>query len=452
MYRRAHHPQPLPCPSGGRARRGLCRLPLLTIGLLLTDACFRPDAPVGLACSPDGQCPPDQICNPRENTCLAAGAAYGIAAGLHHTCAWLNTGEFRCWGRGAEHQLADDTARSSGEERVRLADALGFEHAVIQIAAGGLHTCALLETGEVYCWGENGQGQLGAGHQTEEQRGLPGQAVSLGGAAVQIAAGAHHTCALLDDGQVRCWGRGDEGQLGQGDRNDIGDDERPSDAPPVSVGGTAIFIAARGNRSCAAIAVTRVACWGVSSVLPEPIGDDELPYPDGLVLVGGRVTQVAAGADHTCALLASGLVRCWGRGNEGQLGHGATTRLGDDEVVASLPVVPLPGSVVEIAAGELHTCAVLVQGELYCWGYNYSGQLGYGMTQAVGDNEAVVSQGPVILGERVAHVALGNFHTCALLAGGAVSCWGRGDDGQLGYGNRDDIGDDELPSLLEPLR
>ncbi|HWN68387.1 MAG TPA: chromosome condensation regulator, partial [Haliangium sp.] len=159
------------------------------------------------------------------------------------------------------------------------------------------------------------------------------------------AAGEKHTCALREDGRVRCWGTNDSGELGQGHREDIGDNELPSSLPDVEL--------------------------------------------------GSRAMQIAAQDDHTCALLEDGAVRCWGQNRSGELGQGHTQSIGDDELPASVDVVDVGGRVVEIAAGRYHTCALLEEGTLRCWGSNWAGQLGYGHTRLIGDNELPVSVSPV---------------------------------------------------------
>ena len=200
-----------------------------------------------------------------------------------------------------------------------------------------------------------------------------------------LLAGESHTCALLDTGKVRCWGRNDSGQLGYGHTQSLGDDE-----PLASVG--------------------------------------DVPLTDNGI-------QLAVGGHHTCLLLEGGAVRCWGRNDSGQLGYGHTQSLGDDEAVSSSGYVPFGGRAVELVAGFAHTCALLDTGKVRCWGHNAYGQLGYGHTRAMGDDELPSSAGDVDVGGSVRHLVAGAWHTCALLTTGAVRCWGRNDSGQLGYGH-----------------
>ena len=171
----------------------------------------------------------------------------------------------------------------------------------------------------------------------------------------------------------------------------------------------------------------------------QDIGDNETPAATGPVGLGPGRTAVAvsAGAAFSCAILDTGSVRCWGDGNQGQLGYGNTEDIGDNETPGSVGPVDLgPGrTAVAITTGQYHTCAILDDGQVRCWGYGP--HLGYGNTFSIGDNETPGSAGPVDFGPGRAAVTIsaGWGHTCAGLDDGTVRCWGRGDLGQLGYGN-----------------
>jgi cysteine-rich repeat protein len=332
------------------------------------------------------------------------GVVVQLAAGEYHTCALLETGAVRCWGFGMYGRLGYSNTSSVGDnETPATAGDVDVDGVVVQLAAGQEHTCALLATGAVRCWGVGSTGALGYGN-TNSVGGHPDHTpvtagdVDVGGVVVQLAAGWEHTCALLETGAVRCWGWGEDGRLGYGDTTTIGDTETPA-----------------------------------------TVGD---------VDVGGVVLQLAAGGYHTCALMETGAVRCWGRGSHGQLGYGDTINIGDDpdETPATAGDVDVGGIVVQLAAGEYHTCALMETGAVRCWGSGLYGRLGYGNTFNIGDNETPASAGDVNVGGFVAQLAAGWVHTCALLEMGAVRCWGSGFAGRLGYGNTFNIGDNETPA------
>lgn len=228
--------------------------------------------------------------------------------------------------------------------------------------------------------------------------GGPQQGAGPSQAAAFATIGGGHTCAVMTDGTMRCWGRGEFGQLGYGDRLSI--------------------------------------------------GDDEFAGAGGLVSVPGKVVSADAGEDHTCAVSDRGQVRCWGRNLRGQLGRGGRDNMGDDETVSEMSSVGLGERATAVAAGFAHSCAVTEQGNLFCWGANEAGQLGYGDTADYGllPGERPEDRGPVPLGAKAIGVAAGAKHTCALLEGGDVLCWGRGEAGQTGRGDRQSWG--ETPQRL----
>lgn len=383
------------------------------------------------------------------------GHAVQLAGGAHHTCAVLDTGEVRCWGLGDSGQLGHGNTSNIGDnEAPALVDTVDVGGAVVQITAGTEHTCALLDTGEVRCWGEGDAGRLGYGNTNDigdDETPASAGNVDIGGVAVQITAGAAHTCALLDTGMVRCWGQGSHGRLGYGNTGDVGDDEVPASAGTVDIGGTAVQIAAGELHTCALLDTGAVSCWGfgrdgrLGYGNTSDVGDDEAPASVGTVSAGGIAVQIATGGAHTCAVFDTGTLRCWG---SVALGYGRRYSLpiGDDEVPASVAPVSTGSTVVRVTAGFDHTCALLAGGRVRCWGEGYTGQLGYGNTNAVGDDEVPSAVGTVSVGGVVVDLVAGGFHTCALLDTDAVRCWGSARQGQLGYGNRIRIGDDEPPS------
>jgi alpha-tubulin suppressor-like RCC1 family protein len=139
-----------------------------------------------------------------------------------------------------------------------------------------------------------------------------------------------------------------------------------------------------------------------------------------------------AGSHHTCAIVGGGDVRCWGEGEDGRLGYGNVDDIGDTETPASVPPVALGGKAVAVSAGGAHTCAVLETGAVRCWGYGNDGQLGYGNGDSIGDTETPASVAPVVLGAKAVAISAGAYHSCALLETGRVRCWGYGAEGSLG--------------------
>lgn len=286
------------------------------------------------------------------------------------------------------------------------------------------------------CWGRNSDGELGRGNTTNANT-PPATDVNVGGVVTQVVTGWYHTCALLASGTVRCWGRNNDGQLGYAD---TADHLAPPDVD-VNVGGTVTQIAAGYAHTCALLSTGSVRCWGLNDSGQLGYGDIAAhpEFPPADVNVGGAVAQISAGSAHTCALLTTGGVRCWGEAGFGRLGYGGST----DLRAPSGTDVNVGGPVAQIVAGRLHTCAVLTTGSLRCWGAGLLGRLGYGNTTQVS-----VPSADVDVGGDVVQVSHNYEHTCAQLASGGVRCWGMGTRGRLGYGNTTTLGDNEVPSSV----
>jgi cysteine-rich repeat protein len=321
------------------------------------------------------------------------------------------------------------------------------------------HTCAR-RGDQIRCWGINEQGQLGVGSTAnvgDEKVDLPPVDVDPGGVALKVVTSRQHSCALLVDKSVRCWGLGDLLGRGNGKSDKIGD--APGEMPPkdpVVLGGPVADIVAGESHTCALLEgpAGAVVCWGTGTGTGYKnkgnVGLFETPASVGPVPLGGEVQQIAAGAGHTCALFKgpfAGKVRCWGSNDFGQLGLGHTDYIGDNEDPKDAPFLALDGPgdpVVRIHAGSIHSCALLSSGKLFCWGSNGQGQLGnWAGGSNVGDNEAPNPAGEVRVlevGDQVLGMAMGNSHTCARLAAGKVRCWGNGSDGALGSGNTSQLG------------
>ena len=376
-------------------------------------------------------------------------------AGGAHTCALSEDGRLRCWGLGTYGQLGYGDRDSVGDdELVSVMGDVDLGGSAAHIAVGWEHTCALLSSGDVRCWGRNSMGQLG--HGTGPQLDLVtsptlGPEVDIGGTVTELALGGEHSCALLDTGAVRCWGDGFYGQHGHETAQKIGHKESPASAGDVDVGGAVKQLSLGHQHTCALLTTGAVRCWGRGTAGrlgygdTKNIGVSEAPASAGDVDLGGTALQISAGAEHTCALLDTGSVRCWGDGRTGALGYADSAHIGDNESPASAGDVEVGGEVQQISAGGNHTCALLTTGAVRCWGRAKDGRLGYGDTENVGDDETPASAGDVPLGGEVQHIAASAASTCVLLVEGEVRCWGLGGWGQLGSGDTESVGDDELP-------
>ena len=332
---------------------------------------------------------------------------------------------------------------------------------ITQVALGDEHSCVLFNEGNIRCWGYNYYGQLGLGHRSnigDNEHPLSQGDVSVGERVLKLALGDRFTCALLESGNVKCWGHDDLGSLGLGHTVHMYD-QLPSSQGNIEFGTTAsvVDIDVGGYHACALFETGQMKCWGhnyygqLGYSHRHNLGDGETLDEVGFVDVGGRVTAFSLGSVHTCALLESGDVKCWGHNNWGQLGLGHTNDIGDDERPSSVASINLGGQALEITSGDSFSCVRLTTGQVKCWGLNSFGTLGLGRSGHIGDNETPDSIGPISLGSTVSQISSGSRSSCALLSGGHVRCWGHNDYGQLGLGHRDPVGYNDVPSTRRVL-
>jgi alpha-tubulin suppressor-like RCC1 family protein len=333
----------------------------------------------------------------------------GVSAGGEYTCVRLSDATMQCTGRNQFGQQGDGTQNN----RSTLAPIPNFA-GVSTAVAGDEFNCALMIDGTAQCWGLGEKGQRGDGSYLQYT--LQPSQVSGVTTAVALGAGYNHACVLLADATMRCWG---DNTLGQ-----VGDPTTTGTAMPVTVPGVTGVAAMTvgGFHTCAVMADHTVQCWGHND--QGQLGDGTYTDASTPVAVSGlsAVTTIAGGGSHTCAL-AAGAVYCWGNGYDGQVGQGA--------FVPSTTPVQVSGisTAVAIRTGWVHTCALLQDGSVWCWGSNALGQLGDGTMQG--------SATPVRVGGVAGAVGLtaGWFHhSCALLADASVRCWGENTWGQLGDG------------------
>ncbi len=354
-----------------------------------------------------------------------------LSAGVSHTCARTESGGVFCWGDDGDGQLGDGDDGGSAEPAPVAV--LGLSSGVAAIAAGSFHTCAITTSGSALCWGRDHVGQLGDGADDGAAEPAPVSVQGLDGEVAEVHAGDNFTCARDDAGLVRCWGTDSFGQLGDGADGGASHDTA---APAVALGVAVSTFVTGKSFVCAALEDDAIRCWGQGTLGQLGEGDAGGVSRSSPVALDGRaLVDITVGDTHSCALEDDGDVVCWGSDDAGQLGDGA-----DDGASALLPVdvVGLPGPAIHVRAGRDHTCALLTDGDVACWGSDAFGQLGSG--DGVG-GERVSPSLVAGLPERVVAVSSGLRFSCALLRSGRVYCWGEDDRGQLGNGV-----DDGLPS------
>jgi hypothetical protein len=313
--------------------------------------------------------------------CSTAPRPLRLSASMNHTCGINSSGALECWGN---YQPVTVTSLSTG---------------VVAVATRYNQTCAVTASGEAKCWGEIwGSNPAEPDHvlTPESVTGLSSSVVALDG-----------KCAVVSSGALECWGPPDR-----------------LAAVPMPGLSSGIVAFAGGSGSCVLTATGAVKCWGrdLEGELGDGTGIDSV-VPVDVVGLSSGVVAIAGGALHTCAITAAGAVTCWGvllENNEENTGSSTGSMI-------PVEVPGLSSGVAAVAVGTSHSCAVMLSGAVKCWGYNVHGQLGDGTT--------VASQVPVDvvgLSSGVVALAVGDRHACALLATGAVKCWGDNSTGQLG--------------------
>jgi alpha-tubulin suppressor-like RCC1 family protein len=339
-----------------------------------------------------------------------------IAAGDSHTCALLTGGAVKCWGSGGDGQLGNGGTSGSAVPT----DVVGLPGGMAQISSGDMHSCARLIGGGVNCWGFNGDGQLGDG--TRANRSVPVAVVGLGSGELEIAVGGYTSCALMNTGEIKCWGDNGFGQLGSAVPSGF-----TISRDVLGLADGVLAMDAGQSHTCAVDSSGKARCWGGNSY--GQLGDGTLEdhgLPAAVLGGLGTVQSISAGFDHTCAVTGLGGVKCWGRNSSGSVGD-------NSNIMRPLPadVVGLSSGVRTVSAGAWHTCALTDTGGVKCWGTG--GTLGNGDS-----NSSFVPVDVSTLGSGVQAISAGYLHTCALINGGAVKCWGWNDNGYLGDGTKDE--------------
>jgi alpha-tubulin suppressor-like RCC1 family protein len=389
------------------------------------------------------------------------GVVKDIGVGNLHACALLHNGTVKCWGGNSKGQLGIGT--NTATTTPTLVTRLPGKVASIEIS--DYKSCAILEGGgDVYCWGDPDNGQVpfarkdGAVPVPRDIKPLLGLEVE--DIRYKELSSKGYGCARLSNGELRCWGRSVASNLGNPASS------YTSAQPVLALGAVSDFSIGSGGTGCAILNAGGINCWGDNAgggvgdgtqvtpavpTAPTGLAADNVKSLDirftqsAAVLSDGSVQEwgvdgvlapqtragvanaekVVNGASHSCALIDDGTVRCWGKSDRGQLGNGTIDVL---PAAAATPTLPEP--IQDLAAGGRHTCALGISGAVYCWGNNEFGQLGIGKLDQMFSTPQAVPK----LQEGVEAIAAGGDHTCARLVSGGMRCWGRNNFGQLGTG------------------
>jgi alpha-tubulin suppressor-like RCC1 family protein len=336
-----------------------------------------------------------------------------MAAGNRHTCAIVTSGALKCWGSDEYGQLGDS---ASFDDKTTPTDVSGMGGSVTSISAGLKHTCAV-RNGGAWCWGEGEDGQLGIGTLLGDSRKTdPRQVSGLSSGVASVAAtSVAHSCALKTDNTAYCWGMGSKGQLGSG--------QAGSSLVPVAVDGPPQGFSALttgGNHTCAIVAPDTPKCWGLDEFGQVGTGFGGKGKATAVQVAGLTSGVTAISLRRFGCAVKSGSVFCWGTNERGRLGDGTT-----NNSAVPVHVDDLPPGATAVTTGDRHACAI-VAGGAWCWGSDSEGQLGNDLPE--GDSGPVQVLG---LSSGVTAITAGVNHTCAI-KDGVVYCWGDAIYRQLG--------------------
>lgn len=424
-----------------------------------------PDAGgTGLRCTLPTDCPGDLVCL-RGGVCGAECIGDKDCLKTYTCKAVREGGPGRCFPPNDNVQDADIAPDATDAADGGDGGGSGIALPFFGFAKAFDHACALLPGGKVKCWGGNGAGQLGLGDTTGRgalpaQMGdnLPYVNLGTGLSVVSLAAIPAATCALFSNSKVKCWGANYGGRLGYGDEVDRGvaPNQMGDNLPFVDLGTGRTVKALFGGASgpCAVLDNDTLKCWIPGVAGPTAMGDSLPVLPLG---TGRSARRLAMGNGHTCAILDNGRVKCWGPLNtSGQQGYGDTLPHGQTvgQMGDALPYVDLGTgrTATAISAGVSHTCAVLDDGSVKCWGSNFVGELGLGNTvplggapNQMGDNLPTLQLSP---GRKAIAISSAVYSNCALFDDASLKCWGENAlngegnlGGQLGLGDRVNRGD-----------
>jgi len=348
-----------------------------------------------------------------------------LVSGEYHTCASTNTGNVYCWGSNNDGQLGHGTETKSLTP-VEVLNPAGTAPlaGVVALSAGQAFTCALTETGAVYCWGADQSGQLGNGTINDDGVDLPVQVTGLTNA-VTIASGHYHSCAVTTAGAAMCWGDNAEGELGTTENN-------PN--TPVQVTGLTTGVAdvtAGSYYSCAVMTDSSAMCWGNGPLgagpsTPSSTTPVSVLNPAGTAPLTG-VLEVNGGYADACAIMTDQSALCWGSNQDGDLGNGTNTESTLPVQVTGVGSSAALGNVAQIGGGENFICVMVVGGAIQCSGTGSFGQLGDGTlgSEETWQDVTDLSGAPI-------EMAAGFDQSCVVLPAGGVSCWGSDLNGELG--------------------
>ena len=370
-----------------------------------------------------------------------------VDVGSDHACAVIANGTVKCWGSNEGGELGTGSFFTSSTVPVLVSGITGksASSTALTVSVGNAHSCAVMVAGTVKCWGRNDFGQLGDDSNTEEYvpepvsvSGITGESAAT--SAVSVAAGFLHSCALMANGTVLCWGGERSGSQGTGVERGSRTPTRVLGIDGLTEASTAVSVSTQEHSTCALMVSGAIQCWGEN--LFGQLGDGTKIDRWSPVAVSGidgarpssTAVSVSVGPLHACAVMVDKSVKCWGYNGDGAFGNGTTTNSSIPVLASGITSRSGTTTAISVSAGVSYTCAVMAVGTAQCWGFNSQGSLGNGKFS----KSLVPVSVSGITGAEPTTTALmvsaGYSHTCALMGDASVECWGANSKGQLGTG------------------
>ena len=356
-----------------------------------------------------------------------------VSSGSYFSCGVTSGSDIKCWGYNEHGRLGD-----SGVELRRTPVAINSGYSFTKLALGsgpsvaglelGRSICGLNSLGELKCWGENKNGQVGVGSFGGSYSIL--KPVDQVNTFKDVSVGGNFSCAVSSAGQLKCWGKNNYGQLGDG--------TQVNKSSPIAVDEETTYssIVASYGHACGITTAGALKCWGLNSYGQLGDGTNQNKFMPQLIDSGVSYASISLGAYHSCGITTTGALKCWGNNFYKQLGSGGSPMTSTSPMIIDSGV-----QYSKISLGYAHTCGITTTGVLKCWGYNNYSQLGDGGT--------ATASSPLVIDSGVTYssIELGDNHTCAITSTGVLKCWGRNTYGQVGDGTSGTIV--ALPAVID---
>ncbi|HUC96800.1 MAG TPA: hypothetical protein VMR16_04020, partial [Candidatus Saccharimonadales bacterium] len=360
-----------------------------------------------------------------------------LSSGYLYNCGIASNHQAYCWGYNGSGQLGNNSSSDSYVPVAVTNSGVLSGKTILSISSGANHTCALASDNQVYCWGLNASGQLGNNSFTNSSVpvAVTNSGVLSGKTILSVSARGNDSCVIASDNQAYCWGDNGYGQLGN---NSVTNSSVPVAVVNTGVlsGDTVKSISTGQYHSCVIASDSQAYCWGYNAV-NGALGNNSYtnsPVPVAVtntgVLSGKTIKSISTGYNFSCVVASDNQAYCWGSNSNGQLGNNSTTTSPVPVAVTNTGVLSSK-TILSTIAQDNSGCAIASDDQAYCWGYDFSSQLGNNSTTDSPVPVAVNTSG-VLNGKTILSGSGGGFGACVIASDYNAYCWGQNGHGQLG--------------------